>query len=106
MLTGRCTDIGIKGMKLELLQKVRPDDCGVVCLHYQNQAFRLRARVARRGSLHCGLEFVCDSVVEESMIAHLLAKLTAPRSRHPISLVSRVDVSTSESLPYRSRWPT
>lgn len=92
-LAGRCTDIGIKGMKLDLQSNVVPGCQGIVCLHYQNQRIELKARVARIGSMHCGLEFVCDSRTEQRTVAHLLAKLTAPHSRHLISLVPRVDAS-------------
>jgi PilZ domain len=92
-LAGRCTDIGIQGMRLDLQDNLVPGCEGIVRLHYQNQTVELKARVARIGSMHCGLEFVCDSHAEQSTVVHLLARLTAPHSRHPLSLVPRVDAS-------------
>jgi PilZ domain len=92
-LAGRCTDIGIKGMKLDLPDHVIAGCQGIVLLHHQNQTIELMARVARIGPMHCGLEFVGDSQAEQSAIVQLLAKLTAPRCRHLMSLVPRVNVS-------------
>jgi PilZ domain len=92
-LVGRCTDIGIKGMRLDLPDTLVHGCKGMVCLQYQNQAIELKVRVARIGSMHCGLEFICDSQAEPSTVVHLLAKLTAPLGRRQISLVPRVDAS-------------
>ncbi len=92
-LAGRCTDIGLKGMRLDLPDHVIPGRQGIVFLHHQNQTIELKARVARIGSMHCGLEFVCDSHAERSTVIHLLARLTAPYNRHRMSLVPRVDDS-------------
>ncbi len=105
-LAGRCTDIGIKGMRLNLPDIVVPGCQGVVSLHYQNRSIELKARVARIGSTHCGLEFICDSHAEQSAVAHLLAKLTAPHSRHLMSLVSRVDASLGGPAPRGPNWTT
>jgi PilZ domain len=94
-LAGRCTDIGIEGMRLELPSNVVPGCQGIVRLHYQNQTVELKARVARIGPMYCGLEFVCDCPADQSTIVHLLATLKTPRSRHQISLVPRIDASLS-----------
>jgi hypothetical protein len=95
ILAGRCTDIGIKGMRLDLPSNVVSGCQGTVCLHYQNQTIELKVRVARIGPMHCGLEFVCDSHAERSTVVHLLAMLETPPSRHQISLVPRIDASLS-----------
>lgn len=94
-LSGRCTDIGIKGMRLDLPSNVVSGCQGIVRLHYQNQTIELKARVTRIGSMHCGLEFVCDSHAEQSTVVRLLAMLKTPHSRYQISLVPRIDVSLS-----------
>jgi hypothetical protein len=94
-LAGRCTDIGIKGMRLDFPSNVVFGRQGIVCLHYQNQTIELKVRVARIGPMNCGLEFVCDSHAEQSTVVHLLAMLETPRSRHQISLVPRSDASFS-----------
>jgi hypothetical protein len=80
-------------MRLDLPDNLVPGCKGIVFLHYQNQTVELKARVARIGSMHCGLEFVCDSHAEQSAVVHLLDKLTAPHSRHPMFLVPRTDGS-------------
>ena len=92
-LAGCCTDIGIKGMRLDLPSNVVPGCQGIVFLRYQNQTIELKARVARIGPMHCGLELVCDSRAEQSTVVHLLARLETPHSRHQISLVPRIDAS-------------
>jgi hypothetical protein len=94
-LAGRCTDIGINGMRLDLPDNLVRGCKVIVCLRYQNQTVELKARVARIGSMHCGLEFICDSLAEQSTVVHLLAMLKTPHSRHQISLVPRIDPSIS-----------
>ncbi len=98
-LAGRCTDIGVKGMRLDLPEIIAPGSQGVVNLCYHNLAIELKARVARTGTLHCGLEFVYDSPAEQGAVVHLLAKLTAPHNRGVMSLVPRVDASLGGPLP-------
>ena len=92
-LAGRCTDIGMNGIRLNLPDSLVPGCEGVVCLHFQNQTIEFKARVARIGSMHCGLQFVCDSLAEQSTVAHLVARLAAPHSRQSMSLVPRADAS-------------
>ena len=96
-LACRCTDIGVKGMKLDLPDDVVPGCQGVVSLRYQNQAIELKVRVARTALMHCGLEFVCDSHADQSTVVQLLAKLTAPQRRNMLSLVPRNDTSLGGS---------
>ena len=105
-LAGRCTDIGIKGMRLDLPDMSYPAAKGWSLCIIKTGAIELKARVARIGSTHCGLEFICDSHAEQSAVAHLLAKLTAPHSRHLISLVSRVDASLGGPAPRGPNWTT
>ncbi len=93
LLAGRCTDIGIKGMRLDLPHNVVSGCKGTVVLHYQNQTIDLKVVVARVGAMYCGLEFVCDSHTAQSSVAHLVAKLTAPHCRHLMSLVPRAHTS-------------
>jgi len=97
-LAVRCTDIGVEGMRLELPSNVVSGCQGTVRLHYQNQTFELKVRVARIGPMYCGLEFVCDSHAEKGTVIHLLAILNMPRSRNQISLVPRIDASLNGRL--------
>jgi PilZ domain len=100
-LAGRCTDIGIRGMRLDLVGNVDPGCMGTVVLHYQNQAIELKARVARVGDMHCGLEFVWDSLTAQSCVTHLVAKLTAHRPRQALALVPRADGSLGGPIVQR-----
>jgi hypothetical protein len=80
-------------MRLELLHAVAPGSYGKVSLRYQSRTIELNARVAHTGSAHSGLEFLCDSTLEQSAVSHFVASLTAPHNRGVMALVPRFQVS-------------
>jgi hypothetical protein len=77
IVDGRCREISIEGMSLELAQEVPQDSRGTVTLHYQGQAIELQVRLAHSGVQREGFRFVFASDKERDAIARLVARVAA-----------------------------
>ena len=87
-LAGRCKDISMEGMRLELSQPLPADACGTVVLSYQDRPLPLSVRVAHVGESYDGMEFIYRSEGEREAVARLIASLTAPAKRPRLMLVN------------------
>ena len=74
---GRCREISIEGMRVELRQPVEPDSCGVVSINYKEFALELPACVTHSGPGHEGLRFLVESEKDKSLVERLVAMLAA-----------------------------
>jgi len=97
-VAARCTDISIRGMSLDVPCLSASGDFGTVLLRYHNETILLKVRIAHKGPVHSGVEFLYDSSAERSIVAHLVASLARPPSRCVLALVPRMNASLGGPL--------
>ena len=81
MVIGRCREISQEGMTFEARQPFTPGSSGVVSINYQDRTVEIHARVAHIAETHSGLEFLCESEMEKSAVAQLVASLASSQNR-------------------------
>lgn len=87
VIDGRCTEISIDGMQLEIHRSLPSDFCGLVCLAWQNIQLEVRVRLAHTGSRQDALRFVFESEKERMAIADLVARLADPAHQSGLVVV-------------------
>jgi hypothetical protein len=76
---GRCKEISIDGMKVELTEPVSPGSSGTVDLSYEGLSLMLPVRVARSEPDWGAVQFVYESKEQRDAVARFVAFLTGPR---------------------------
>ncbi|MGA3049983.1 MAG: PilZ domain-containing protein [Terracidiphilus sp.] len=71
-LTGRCTEIGKAGMKLEIEAPPEPNSFGKVSMSYEDRTLEVRVRLVHVGETHAGLDFIYSSDKERQAMANLV----------------------------------
>ena len=78
VIAGRCKEISIDGMQLELRRPLPSDFSGTVALAWHNVHLELRVRLAHTGSRQDALRFLFESEKERAAVADLVARLADP----------------------------
>jgi PilZ domain len=77
-IVGRCREISIEGMRVELPQPVFPDACGTVSISYRELSLELPVCVAHSGTGQDGLKFLFESEEDRSGVERLVSLLAGP----------------------------
>lgn len=78
---GRCREISIEGMKVEVGQPLSPDTCGTVVFNHQDLAMELTVRVAHSGMYFDGVKFVYATDEQRDEVSRFVARLASPQQR-------------------------
>jgi hypothetical protein len=78
IIAGRCTEISLEGMRVELRQPVLPDACGTVSISYRGLSLELPVCVAHSGTGQDGLKFLFESEEDRGRVERLVALLAGP----------------------------
>jgi hypothetical protein len=88
--SGRCKEISVDGMRLELSERVAPNSVGMVTMCYQSLAIELGAKVMHAEVNFAGLKFIYVSERQRKDVERLVTLLTAsaklPRQPGPLLL--------------------
>jgi UDP-3-O-acyl-N-acetylglucosamine deacetylase len=85
VLAGRCREIGVEGMTVELKPKPANKSRGIVSLVHLDRTIELAAQVAHVVGIRAGLAFIYESESERNAVAHFVASLA--ESNHQVGPV-------------------
>lgn len=76
---GRCLEISVEGMKVELEDQFAPTSDGSVEIPLDESQLQLPFRVIYAAANVRGLEFTFETLAQKQIAANLISALTAPR---------------------------
>lgn len=75
---GRCREISLEGMRLEVDEVLRENATGSVSLAHRHISVEVPVRVKYTGARQDGLRFLFDSERQRAMVAELVELLSEP----------------------------
>jgi hypothetical protein len=74
-IPGRCREISIEGMRVELRQPAPPESSGTVSIHYRELSLELPVCVTHSGTGHDGLKFQFEAEKDRTAVERLVSLL-------------------------------
>jgi hypothetical protein len=84
---GRCKEISVDGMRLELCEVVAANSLGTLRMNYESLRIELDARVTHTVSSSVGLKFVFESDRQRKDIERLVTLLAASATLQPPTIL-------------------
>lgn len=85
--TGRCKNISIEGMKVELREPIEVNMRGLLTIDLEGQVLEIDVLVTYAKSVRHGVRFLCESEDQRGILNRYLAFLAAPQSRPGLVLL-------------------
>jgi hypothetical protein len=84
---GRCKNISIEGMKVELREPLAVDARGLLSMDLDGQILEIGVQITYSRSVRHGVRFLCESEDQREILNRYMAFLAAPQNRPGLIVV-------------------